>query len=30
MVPGHDRSFYRIVGRFMNDYKRWSDRLKRP
>ncbi len=30
MVPGHDRSFYRIVGRFMQDYKVWSDRLNRP
>lgn len=26
--PSHGRSFYRVVGRFMPDYKYWSDRLK--
>lgn len=26
--PSHSKSFYRVVGRFMSDYKYWSDRLK--
>ena len=28
LEPNHSRSFYRVVGKFMPDYKYWSDMLK--